>query len=103
MTATLTTPAHARTCPSCQHTALVKNISAGLDPDRLADLVRAELTRWIPDEDDPDLLYFGPDRELAVDVSAAEVWEGDWHRTREQQLRLALVHLAAALATGARV
>lgn len=99
----MTITAHPRTCRGCQHTELIKNVSAGFDPDRLADHVRAELTRCVPDEDDADMLYLGRHREFAVDIAEHEVWEGEYTRTPEQQLHLALVHLAAALAAGAKL
>ncbi|SLG53553.1 Uncharacterised protein [Mycobacteroides abscessus subsp. massiliense] len=75
MAATLTAEnlTQSPTCPACQHTARIDAITAELDPDRL------------------------------VDVARGETWEGEWTRTAEQQLRLALVHLAAALAAGAKL
>lgn len=102
MTDTLTAPAQSPTCPSCQHTARIDAITAELDPGRLADRVRAELTRYVPDVDDDDALLFA-DGVLLVDVARGEVWEGEWTRDAELQLRLALVHLAAALAAGAKL
>ncbi|ANO17372.1 Uncharacterised protein [Mycobacteroides abscessus subsp. abscessus] len=102
MTDTLTAPAQPHTCSACQHTALIAAVSAEPDPDRLADRVRAELTRYAPDQDDADVLLFA-DGMLLVDTAEGEVWEGQYTRTADQQLRLALVHLAAALAAGARI
>ncbi|WP_062894969.1 hypothetical protein [Mycobacterium avium] len=101
MTDTLTAPAQPHTCSACQHTALIAAVSAELDPDRLADRVRAELASTEPADD--DALWIGPDRDLLVDVARGETWEGEWTRTAEQQLHLALVHLAAALAAGAKL
>lgn len=98
MTATLTQP---RTCSACEHTARIDAITAAVDPDRLADLVRRELRNWTSDED--DVLWYGPGHMLLVDVAGQEVWEGEYQSTPDQQLRLALVHLAAALAAGARI
>lgn len=92
-----------RPCPSCQHAELIANVSAALDPDRLANHVRAELRNWTPDDADAELIFYGPDYEVAVDVISGEVWEGDYTRAAEQQLRFALVHLAAALAAGAKL
>lgn len=100
MTDTLTAPAQSPTCPSCQHTARIDAITAELDPDRLADRVRGALRNWTSDEDDV-LLY--ADGIFAVDVAEHEVWEGQYTRTADQQLHLALVHLAAALAAGAKL
>lgn len=97
MTATLTQP---YTCPACQHGARIDAIAATVDPDRLADRVRGELRNWSSDDDD---LLYGPDNMLLVDPATGEVWEGEWTRTAEQELHLALVHLAAALAAGARI
>ncbi|MGV0633852.1 hypothetical protein ABQE69_10820 [Mycolicibacillus trivialis] len=103
MAATLTAEnlTQSPTCPACQHTARIDAITAELDPDRLADRVRAILASAEPADD--DALWFGPDRDLLVDVARGETWEGEWTRTAEQQLRLALVHLAAALAAGAKL
>ncbi|MBE5513720.1 hypothetical protein [Mycobacteroides abscessus] len=104
MTVTATEASAApRTCPTCRHTGHVTAVSARLDPDRLANALRRELRRWSVDMTDPELLLYGPDRELWVDPEAGEVWSGEVTRTAEQQLRLALVHLAAALAAGARL
>lgn len=99
MTATLT--AETPTCPNCAHTERIAAVAATVDPDRLADRVRAELDRWTSDED--DVLWYGPGHMLLVDVAEHEVWEGEYTRTPDQQLRLALLHLAAALAAGARI
>lgn len=93
MTATLTT------CPSCQHTQHIEAVTAALDPDRLADRVRGELRNWTLDD---DALLYGPGNMLLVDPATSEVWEGEYTRTAEQQLRFALVHMAAALAAGAK-
>ena len=41
--------------------------------------------------------------DLAVDVHGRAVWSGECTRTADQQLNLALVYLAAALAAGARI
>lgn len=103
MTDTLTAPAQHHTCPSCQHTERIDAVAAALDPDRLADRVRAQLRTWSGDEDDAEVIHFGPDRELMVDVVGHEVWEDSWNRSADQQMRLALMHLAAALAAGARI
>jgi len=99
LTATLT--ALPTTCASCQHTARIDAITAELDPDRLANRVRAILASAEPADD--DALWIGPDRDLLVDVARGETWEGEWTRTAEQQLHLASVHLAAALAAGAKL
>lgn len=99
MTAALT--ALPPTCPACQHTDRLAAITAELDPDRLANRVRAILASAEPADD--DALWIGPDRDLLVDVARGETWEGEWTRTAEQQLHLALVHLAAALAAGAKL
>jgi hypothetical protein len=101
VTATLTAEnlTQPHTCPDCQHTARIEAVAA-LDPDRLADRVRRELRTWSGDKDDV-LLY--ADGVLAVDVAEREVWDGLSTRTAEQQLHVALVHLAAALAAGARI
>ncbi|MBN7296582.1 hypothetical protein [Mycobacteroides abscessus] len=102
MTLTATeTPAAPRSCPACRHADHIATVSAALDPDRLSNAVRRELRKWMADDTDPDVVLFGPDRELMVDVVGHEVWEDGWNRTAEQQLHLALVHLAAALAAGA--
>ncbi|RIS02762.1 hypothetical protein D2E70_16290 [Mycobacteroides abscessus] len=101
MTDTLTAPAQSPTCPACQLTDRLAAITAELDPDRLANRVRAILASGEPADD--DALWFGPDRDLLVDVARGETWEGEWTRTADQQLRLALVHLAAALAAGAKL
>ncbi|SIJ94085.1 carnitine racemase [Mycobacteroides abscessus] len=101
MTETLTAPAQSHTCPACRHTERIDTIAAELDPDRLADRVRAILASGEPADD--DALWIGPDRDLLVDVARGETWEGEWTRTADQQLHLALVHLAAALAAGAKL
>ncbi|WP_018600961.1 hypothetical protein [Mycobacterium sp. 155] len=103
MTITAEAPAQSHTCPDCLHTARITAVSAGLDPDRLAARVRAELCRWAADDIDAEVIRFGPDHELMVDVVGHEVWEGEWNRSADQQLRLALVHIAAALAAGAKL
>ncbi|OHU33362.1 hypothetical protein BKG79_22430 [Mycobacteroides chelonae] len=105
MTATLTAEnlVQSHTCPDCQHTQRIDAISAALDPDRLADRVRAQLRTWSGDEDDADLILYGSGHEFAVDVAEHEVWEGQYTRSAEQQLHLALVHMAAALAAGAKL
>lgn len=97
MIATLTQPT---ACPSCQHAERIDTIAATVDPDRLADRVRHELRNWTLDDDD---LMYGPANMLLVDPTTGETWEGEYTRTPEQQLRFALVHLAAALAAGARI
>jgi hypothetical protein len=89
-------------CPNCLLTQRISTVSANLDPDRLADRVRAVLRTGTVDEIDGDLLHFG-DYELMVDVAGREVWEGDWHRGAQDQLHLGLVHVAAALAAGAHL
>lgn len=96
------TEAPARTCPTCRHTDHIATVSAALDPDRLANALRRELRRWSVDMTDPELLLYGPDRELWVDPEAGEVWSSEVTRSADQQMRLALVHLAAALAAGAK-
>ncbi|OBK70048.1 hypothetical protein A5654_11720 [Mycolicibacterium fortuitum] len=96
-----TAPAQSHTCASCQHTARIDAIAAALDPDRLADRVLAMLASWEPADD--DALWIGPGHELLVDIETGETWEGEWTRTADQQLRLALVHVAAALAAGAKL
>ncbi|SIF60740.1 Uncharacterised protein [Mycobacteroides abscessus subsp. abscessus] len=90
-------------CPNCLLTQHISTVAAALDPDRLANRVRAELRSWAADDIDPEVIHFGDGRELAVAVSGREVWDGLWTRTADQQMRLALIHLAAALAAGARV
>ncbi|WP_396909848.1 hypothetical protein [Mycolicibacterium sp.] len=104
MTATLTAQnfTQSHTCPNCQHTARIDTIAATVDPDRLADRVRAELRNWTLDD---DALMYGPADMLMllVDPTTGETWEGEYTRTADQQLHLALVHLAAALAAGARI
>lgn len=87
-------------CPTCQHTERIETAAAALDPDRLADRVRRELRNGTVDD---DTVLYGVGIDLAVDPSAREVWEGEYARTADQQLNLALVHLAAALAAGARI
>ncbi|CPR69601.1 hypothetical protein [Mycobacteroides abscessus] len=98
MTATLV---QSHTCPDCQHAARIDAITAALDPDRLADRARGELRNWTSDE--ADVLWYGPGHMLLVDPTTGETWEGEFTRTAEQQLRFALVHMAAALAAGARI
>ena len=104
MTATLTAEnlALPTTCASCHHAERIASVAAALDPDRLADRVRAELTRYEPDEHDADALLFA-DGVLLVDTAEGEVWEGQYTRDAELQLHLALVHMAAALAAGAKL
>lgn len=99
MTSTLTAEnlTQSPTCPACQHTARIDAITAELDPDRLADRVRGALRHWTLDD---DTLLYG---HMLVDPDEHEVWEGQYTRTPEQQLHLALVHLAAALAAGAKL
>lgn len=97
------TPTQPNTCPTCQHTEHIAAVVAALDPDRLANKVRAELRNWQLDDIAPEVIHFGDGRELAVAVSGREVWDGLWTRTADQQMRLALIHLAAALAAGARL
>ncbi|SKR42648.1 Uncharacterised protein [Mycobacteroides abscessus subsp. abscessus] len=96
-------PAAAHTCPDCRHTQHVEAVAAGLDPDRLADRVRAELRNWSSDEVDPDVARYGDGRELAVDVPGRRVSNGRFTRNASEQLHLALVHMAAALAAGAKL
>ncbi|SHX68207.1 Uncharacterised protein [Mycobacteroides abscessus subsp. abscessus] len=87
-------------CPTCQHTERIEVVAAALDPDRLADRVRRELRNWELDEDYLDLLRY---EHLAVDTVNGEVLDGLFKRTPQEQLHLALIHLAAALAAGARI
>lgn len=96
------TPGKTHVCLNCltQH---ITTVAAALDPDRLCDRVRRELRNGQADKVDVGLLLFGPHEELAVDPVVHEVWEGAVVRSPSQQLRLALVHLAAALAAGARI
>lgn len=61
--------------------------------------MRGELRNWTFDDD--ALLY--ADGMLLVDPATGETWEGQYTRDAEQQLHLALVHLAAALAAGAKL
>ncbi|NOR99705.1 hypothetical protein [Mycobacteroides abscessus] len=89
------------TCPTCQHTERIDAIAASLDPDRLADRVRRELRNWTAADDDDVLLF--ADGMLLVDTAEGEVWEGQYTRDADLQLRLALVHMAAALAAGAKL
>lgn len=90
-------------CPNCLLTQHISTVAAALDPDRLANRVRAELRSWAADDIDPEVIHFGDGRELAVDPHARVVLEDVWTRSADQQLRLALVHLAAALAAGAKL
>ncbi len=82
----------------------VMALAADLGSGPLADAARSELRNWDLG-DDGMILYAGG--ELVVDRSYAngdiEVTDGFWTRTPEQQLHLALVHLAAALAAGAKL
>lgn len=82
--------------------AHIETVATRLDPDRLANRVRAELRSGIPDDVYRGLILYG-DGELAVDPAARETWQGFTVHFPDQELRLALVHLAAALAAGARV
>lgn len=96
----MTTSESTDTCPDCLLTQHISTVAAALDPDRLADRVRRELRSGTVDD---DTILYGVGIDLAVDPSAREVWEGEYTRSPEQQLNLALVHLAAALAAGAKL
>lgn len=94
------------TCPGCLNCLLTQHIStvaAALDPDRLANAVRRELRTGTVDDVDGGLILYGVGIDLAVDPHARVVLEDVWTRSADQQLRLALVHLAAALAAGAKL
>jgi hypothetical protein len=71
---------------------------AAIDPAALHAAVIRELRNGTPDED--GAVLFG-DGALLADPTAGEVWEGDGTRSADQELRLGLTHLAAALAAGA--
>lgn len=99
----MTTSESTDTCPGCPDCLLTQHIStvaAALDPDKLADRVRRELRSGTVDE---DTILYGVGIDLAVDVHGRAVWSGECTRTADQQLHLALVYLAAALAAGARI
>lgn len=88
-------------CPNCVRAQRITAAVENLDPDRLANRVRAELRTGTADDIDLDVILYGGG-ELAVDIISGDVWHGLWTRTPQEQLNLALVHLAAALAAGAR-
>lgn len=96
----MTTSESTGTCPDYLLTQHISTVAAALDPDKLADRVRRELRSGTVDD---DTILYGVGIDLAVDPSAREVWEGEYTRTADQQLNLALVYLAAALAAGARI
>lgn len=102
------TPAPSHVCRDCL-TGHITAAAAALDPDRLADRVRRELRAGTPDHVNVGVVLYevdperGIDGELGVDPVVREVWEGFTIRTAGEQLQYALVHLAAALAAGARV
>lgn len=87
-------------CPGCLLTQHISTVAAALDPDRLADRVRRELRSGTVDD---DTILYGVGIDLAVDVHGRAVWSGECTSTADQQLNLALVYLAAALAAGARI
>lgn len=87
-------------CPTCQHAERIETAAAALDPDRLADRVRRELRNWELDDDYADVLRYD---HLAVDPVEGAVLDGLFKRTPQEQLHLALIHLAAALAAGAKL
>ncbi|CPR93648.1 hypothetical protein PP568_06800 [Mycobacteroides abscessus] len=103
MTMAATEPTACPGCPTCQHTQLLTEAAAALDPDRLANSVRRRIRDGVTDEIDTAVILLGPGRELAVDTASGHVWEGLQTRTPQEQLQLALTHLAAALAAGAKL
>jgi hypothetical protein len=103
MTMAATEPTVCPGCPTCQHAQHLADAAAALDPDRLANLVRRRIRDGVTDEIDTAVIIFGPGRELAVDTISGQVWEGLWTRSPQEQLQLALTHLAAALAAGAKL